>query len=79
MNHGFTEQEQEKYVAALNYIATEAKFGNVDTVKGAIELYKHFSFLQAIAQKINNHILEVKQVHTPAEEPKKAKTKGKGK
>ena len=74
MGHGFTEEDEKKYITALNYIAKEAKFANVDSVAGSIELYKHFSFLQALSQKINSHILEVKSIHVP--EPKK---KGKGK
>ena len=78
MTHGFTDTDEKKYIDALNYVATNAKFENVNTVKGSIELYKHFSFLQSIAKKISDNILEIQKLHTPAEQVEPNK-KGKGK
>lgn len=74
----FTEKDTEQYVEALNYIATNARFSNVDSVKGSIELYKHFSFLQNLAQKIDSNIMEFKsieQVKPEKPKPKKGKKK----
>jgi hypothetical protein len=68
MDHGFKESDEGRYVEALNFIANRAKFEDVDTVKGAIELYKHFNFLQSLVSKINANILEVRALHTPDKE-----------
>lgn len=65
MKNTFTEEDEKRYIEALNYIAKMAKFVEVDTVKGSIELYKHFSFLQSVASKINSNILEIRKLHSP--------------
>lgn len=73
----FTEEDEKKYVEALNFIATRAKFKDVDTVAGSIELYKHFSLLQSLVPKIHANILEVKAVHHKEEPKKPARAKAK--
>ena len=59
----FTEEDVKTYVEALNFIATEAKFGDSPiTIQYAIKIRNHFAILQNLKSKIEDHILEVKQV-----------------
>lgn len=72
LENKFTQKDQELYVSALNFIATEAKFGSdkgVD-VKYCIEFYKHFHFLQALVSKISANIAEQPKIYNPKEESK---------
>lgn len=72
----FTEQDKQKVVDFLNYVATHAEF----TLKTQ-ELISYFKLLafmqQELLPKIDANILEIKRViETPAsEEEKKGKTK----
>lgn len=73
MQNKFTEEDHKLYVESLNWIAKNAKFGDgpVDVAFG-ITLRNHFAYLQSIASKISDNILEVKALHTPEEKNKKA-------
>ena len=51
---GFSKEEIEKYVAALNFIAEEAKFKGAATVQYSIKLRNHFAHLQEIAGKMSS-------------------------
>ena len=61
MENKFKEEDIEKYIAALNYIASNSKFGDMD-IKSVIECRNHFAYLQSIVDKLKANILEVKSV-----------------
>jgi hypothetical protein len=64
MQHGFTEEEHEQYIQALNFIANHARFGEAGVdLKFILAARNHFSRLQSIGKKIEERILEVKAVH----------------
>lgn len=63
MDNKFTEEDSKRYVDALNFIATEAKFGSGEPdIPYMIKARNHFAFLQSIASKISDNILEVKKL-----------------
>ena len=48
--NNFTEDDEKKYVDALNFIATEAKFGtDIPSIGYMIKGRNHFAFLQYIS------------------------------
>ena len=57
----FKDSDVEQYVAALNFIATNANFKDMD-IKSIIECRNHFAHLQSMIEKIKANILEVKSV-----------------
>lgn len=65
-NDKFTEEDKKKFIEFLNFIATHAKFGEVDT-KFCIEYFKLLNFMQtSVLKKIDANILEIKAVtHNP--------------
>lgn len=69
-NNKFTEDDKNKVVEFLNFIAKNAKFGDVDT-KFCIEYFKLLNFMQtSILKKIDANILEIKAVtHNPPSIP----------
>lgn len=71
---GFSEEEVNKYVEFLNYIATHAKFDQ-RTVKNQIEFVKLLQYQQTVLLKrMQDLIVGEPKLHTPA---KKTKTKAK--
>jgi len=69
----FTEDDKKKFVEFLNTVAKNAKFNDlsIETIINFNRLLAHMQ--QVILTKINDHILEVKNVvEAPKEEPKKA-------
>ena len=61
--NGFTEEDIQRYTAALNHIALHAKFGDGPSdIKFIIECRNNFAFLQSMISKMEAHILEVKKV-----------------
>ncbi len=59
--NNFKDSDVEQYIAALNFIATNANFKEMD-IKSIIECRNHFAHLQAMIEKIKANILEVKSV-----------------
>lgn len=66
--NSFNDEDIKKYVAALNYVATELRLKEGPDVSGLITGYKHFSFLQSLVPKLEAHVAEVIKVHHPEEE-----------
>ena len=66
----FTDEDLKMYTAALNFIALNAKFGEMD-IKSIIECRNHFAHLQAMAAKMDKHVLEVKALHKKKEKKDK--------
>lgn len=59
----FTEDDVKKYVDALNFVAVEATFGEkAPKLKYALEMHKHFAFLQSLVAKLEANVAEVKSV-----------------
>lgn len=62
--NSFTEQDKEKIIEYLNFVAKHAKF-NINTEE-VINYYKHLSYIQStILPKINDNILEIQRVVEP--------------
>jgi hypothetical protein len=75
MENGFKEEDKEKVIEFLNLVANKAKFDGM-TVQDNIDFFKLLSFMQSkLLPKIEDHILEVKKVHEPKEQPKKQNSK----
>lgn len=75
--HKFSEDDEQRFVSALNWIATEAKFGTGEpNIEYMIVGRNHFAFLQSLLPKIRDNILEVKSIKQ-AEPEKEKKTKRK--
>ncbi len=69
MVNGFKEEEINKFVEFLNYIATNARFDNL-TVKDQIEFVNLLSYQQQVLLgKMQSLVAEDPKVHTPAAEP----------
>lgn len=67
MLNSFKDQDKEKVIEFLNFIAKKAKFDSM-TVQDNIEFFKLLSYMQQqLLVKIEEHILEVKKVHKPIE------------
>ena len=80
LNMSFSKDDKDNFVAALNFIAKEAKFGTGPTnVKYSIVVRNHFSFLQSIVAKIDSHVLDDFKMSTPDNKKDKAKGKSKDK
>lgn len=62
MKNKFVENDVKQFVAALNFIATEAKFRESPNIKYMIEARNHFAYLQSVLAKIEANILEIKSV-----------------
>ena len=80
MNHGFTEEDKNKLVELLNFIAKKATFDGWKT-EDTIQHFKLLSYAQTVLiPKIEANILEIKQVIQLNKEPEKAEkpTKPKG-
>lgn len=74
-SNNFSEEDKEKFVEFLNYVAKYAEF-KLKTE----DLIKYFKLLshaqQVLLPKIHNHILEVKKViEPPKEQPKRGSKK----
>lgn len=62
----FTEEDEKKFVDALNFIATEATFGKEGaSVAYAIKVRNHFALLQSLVPKIHDNIFEYVGTKTP--------------
>ena len=71
MENKFTEEDSKRYVEALNFIAVEAKFGQGEpNIPYMIKARNHFAFLQSMASKISDNILEVKKITQPKKKDK---------
>lgn len=59
----FTEADYNAYVDVLNFLATEARFGDgPPKLAYCMKVTKQFSLLQAISNKIHANIAEIKEV-----------------
>lgn len=79
MESRFKEQDKEKFIEFLNFVAQKAKFGDM-TIEDSINLYRLVAHMQQeLLPKINDHILEVKRVveanPEPEEKPKRGRPK----
>ena len=74
----FKDEDKEKVVKFLNFIAKNAKFNDLD-VKAVIEFYGLLSYCQQVLiSKIDAHCAEIIKVHEPEPKPaRKAKAKTK--
>lgn len=71
----FTEEDKDKVVEFLNFIAKNAKFKEVDTAF-VIEYFRLLNYMQTnILPKINDNILELKKVVETTSEKLKTKKK----
>lgn len=65
----FTEDDKKKFIEFLNFVAKNAKFGEMN-VEGILSFTKLLNHMQvAILPKINDHILEIKRVIETPQEP----------
>jgi hypothetical protein len=56
----FSQEDLDKYIDALNFIATETTFGSeAPKIAYIIKARNHFSFLQSLAPKIEANIAEL--------------------
>jgi hypothetical protein len=74
----FKEEDKEKVVEFLNFVAKNAKFSDL-AIPDVIKFYGLLSFCQqTLLKKINSHIVDSIKIHTPPEpEPKKSRAKSK--
>lgn len=74
MEGSFREEDREKFIEFLNFIAKKAKLKSM-SVEETIKFYGLLSHMQQVLlPKINDHILEVKRVVEP-EKPKRGRPK----
>lgn len=65
--NSFKDEDKEKVIEFLNFLAQHAKFDDLNIEK-IIKFFKLLSYLQTqIIPKINDHILEIKKVHEPTD------------
>lgn len=63
----FTEDDEKKYVDALNFFALEARYGDgAPKLEYILKVQRHFAFLQSLVPKISDNIFEIKKLHKPA-------------
>ena len=75
MDGKFTSKDVEKMVELLNFVATNAKFNNLD-VKAVLQFTKLLNWAQTdLLPKIESHKFEVQEVILPQPEPTKGKRK----
>lgn len=67
----FTEDDVKDLVGFAEFVAKKAKF-ELDWAE-AVQLTKYQMFLKDLAKKINDHVIELKQVIQTEEEQKKSK------
>ena len=68
----FTEDEAKKHAEFINFVFKRATWNNMTTAE-ALEVQRHFLFMQMFQKKVDEHIMELKEV---IEKPA-PKTKGK--
>lgn len=69
----FTEDDVRNLKSFAEMVSSKAKF-ELDWAE-AIQLAKYYSFVQGLVRKINDNVIELRAVHTPASEPKEKKKK----
>ena len=67
----FSEEDYNKYVQAINFMAENAKFDQATSIPESIKLRNHYLHLQLMAGKIKDHILEVGKLTDMTKESKK--------
>jgi len=73
---GFKEEDVNKHVEFLNYIAKNAEFPNNKDLASQIELVKFFNWQQTVLVKLmQDMVLGKPKVHPPAEKPAQPKKK----
>lgn len=73
MDGKFTSKDTERLVELLNFVATKAKFSELD-VKAVLQFTKLLNWAQTdLLPKIESHKFEVVALHEPKKKPK-AKT-----
>jgi len=68
----FTEQEAQKLADFFNFVFNRATWNGLNS-KDVVKLTGHYNFMHSFQKKVDDHIMELKEVLKPPKPPKLVK------